>query len=244
MRRARAAASALLAAALFACASAPPSGGVVHVLRPGENLYRLSRYYGVSVDDIVRANGIRDVSDVPVGARLMIPGTDRTPPERSLAAFIPSVPRGPSAHELGLDFGWPVRGTLSSRYGWRGAHNHEGIDISARLGTPIRAAEAGRVIHTGRLGGYGLVVIIKHVGPYSTVYAHNSRNLVEEGQFVERGDVIAEVGASGNASGPHVHFEVRRNRAPQDPMDYLDSGPRGTASALPSTAAEATTRSR
>ena len=64
------------------------------------------------------------------------------------------------------------------------------------------------------------------------------------GERVERGEVIAEVGASGNASGPHVHFEVRRNRAPQDPLDYLDSDPRGTASAPPPAAAEATTRSR
>jgi murein DD-endopeptidase MepM/ murein hydrolase activator NlpD len=65
------------------------------------------------------------------------------------------------------------------------------------------------------------VVIVKHVGSYSTVYAHNSRNLVNEGQFVERGDVIAEVGTSGNASGPHVHFEVRRDRTPEDPLAYL-----------------------
>ena len=64
-------------------------------------------------------------------------------------------------------------------------------------------------------------MIVKHIGVWSTVYAHNQRNLVREGDFVERGDVLAEVGASGNASGPHCHFEVRRDRAPQDPLAYL-----------------------
>lgn len=210
-----------LAALALACASTPETG-VYHVLQPGENLYRLSRYYGVSVPELVAANHIADVSDVPVGARIWIPGAGRKPPNDSLAAYVPSTPGPPaSASALGLDFGWPVRGRLSSRYGWRGGRQHEGIDISARKGTPVHAAEAGRVIYSGRLGSYGRVVIVKHRGPYSTVYAHNSRNLVEKGEFVERGDVLAEVGSSGNASGPHVHFEVRRDRAPDDPLRYL-----------------------
>jgi murein DD-endopeptidase MepM/ murein hydrolase activator NlpD len=225
MRR-TALAAALLALAL-GCASTPDepgAGDVVHVLQPGENLYRLSRYYGVSVQDIMSANDIDNVSDIPTGARLVIPGTARKPPPSSLAAYLPSTPgghRGPSAHAAGLDFAWPVRGTLSSRYGWRSGSHHEGIDISARRGTPVHAAEAGRVIYSGWLGSYGRVVIVKHVGDWSTVYAHNQRNRVEEGDFVERGDVLAEVGASGNASGPHCHFEVRRDRAPEDPLAYL-----------------------
>jgi murein DD-endopeptidase MepM/ murein hydrolase activator NlpD len=206
---------------LAACASAPPETSVVHVLQPGENLYRLSRYYGVSVEDIRKANHITDVTDIPVGTRLVIPQAGKGAPSASLAAYEPSAPRGPSAHAPGLDFDWPVHGTLSSRYGWRGVSHHEGIDISAQKGTPVHAAEAGRVIYSGWLGSYGRVVIVKHIGVWSTVYAHNQRNLVAEGDFVERGDVLAEVGASGNASGPHCHFEVRRDRAPQDPLAYL-----------------------
>ena len=86
----------------------------------------------------------------------------------------------------------------------------------------MRAAEAGRVIHSGGgLGDYGKVVIVKHAGRYSTVYAHNRRNRVREGEFVEKGQVIAEVGKTGNASGAHVHFELRRDRRPQDPLLYL-----------------------
>jgi LysM repeat protein len=218
--RLRAAGAALLALVLAACASTPETR-VVHVLQPGENLYRLSRYYGVSVEEIARANGIRDVTDLPTGARIVIPGAEREPPDTSLAAYVPSTPGAHSADALGLEFAWPLKGTLSSRYGWRHGDHHEGIDISARSGTPVRAAEAGRVIFSGRLGSYGRIVIVKHTGSYSTVYAHNSRNLVEEGAFVERGDVLAEVGSSGNASGPHCHFEVRRGRTPEDPLRYL-----------------------
>jgi murein DD-endopeptidase MepM/ murein hydrolase activator NlpD len=202
-----------------------PEDGVVHVLRPGETLYRISRYYDVPVRDIVRANRIEDVSDIPTGARLFIPGARRSPPKGSiaLARLTPNAP-DPAAlaqREAALDFVWPVRGTLSSRYGWRGGERHEGIDISARSGTKIRAAEAGRVILSGRLGGYGRVVIVKHAGHYSTVYAHNRKNRVEKGAFVEKGQVIGEVGSSGNASGPHLHFEIRRRREPQDPLGFL-----------------------
>ncbi len=77
------------------------------------------------------------------------------------------------------------------------------------------------MILSGRLGGYGRVVIVKHAGDYSTVYAHNRKNRVAKGAFVEKGQVIAEVGTSGNASGPHVHFEIRHRRQPQDPLAFL-----------------------
>ena len=120
-----------------------------------------------------------------------------------------------------LRFGWPVGGEVSSRFGWRRGRRHEGIDIRARRGSRVVAAEAGRVIHSGRLGAYGNVVIVKHAGRYSTVYAHNERNLVEKGRFVERGETLATVGRSGNATGAHLHFEVRRDRVAQDPLTFL-----------------------
>lgn len=219
----------MAALALGACAT-PPTGPE-HVVRPGENLYRLSRHYGVSVDDIRSANDIRDVTSLQVGQRLVIPGAAVTQPARSLAVI--SEPRASrrsasagrssrARRETGLDFVWPVDGKLSSKYGRRGRGRHDGIDIPAKRGTPVHAAEAGRVIHSGGgLGDYGQVVIVKHAGRYSTVYAHNHRNRVRKGEFVEKGQVIAEVGSTGNASGPHVHFEVRRDRRPEDPLLYL-----------------------
>jgi lipoprotein NlpD len=208
------------------CASTPDarfskdgSAGHTHILQPGENLYRLSRFYGVSVDAIVRANQIDDVTQLKVGQRIWIPGAKRGPAGKSLA----DANAGSAGRRAGdLKLIWPVSGKLSSRFGQRNGRGHDGIDIPAKPGTPIVAAAAGRVIHSGRgLGDYGRVVILKHEGYYSTVYAHNRRNRVGKGEFVEKGEVIGEVGSSGNASGPHVHFEVRRNRKPLDPLLFL-----------------------
>ena len=230
--RAGAACAALCVALAIGCASTPdfpsardPGSGVTHVLRPGENLYRLSQFYGVSVNAIVRANRIADVTQLQVGERLWIPGAKQTSPPHSLTppGGLATSPRGSGAtRDPDFQLAWPVRGKLSSRFGWRKGNQHDGIDIPAKSGTPIFAAAAGRVIHSGTgFRDYGRVVIVKHVGRYSSVYAHNRRNRVKKGDFVEQGDLIGEVGSSGNASGPHVHFELRRNSRAIDPLPYL-----------------------
>jgi murein DD-endopeptidase MepM/ murein hydrolase activator NlpD len=175
---------------------------------------------------LVRVNHIRDVRDVPTGARLWIPrkpasrrsavGRSSTPPRQTGRRATPAVARAG-----GLRFVWPVKGRLTSRYGRRNGRPHQGIDLAADKGTPIRASEAGKVIHAGRLGAYGKVVIVKHAGHYRTVYAHANRVYVRKGQLVERGQRVAEVGATGRASGPHLHFELRHGETPRDPMLYL-----------------------
>ena len=118
---------------------------------------------------------------------------------------------------------WPVKGgTLTSRFGTRNGKNHHGIDIGARRGTAIRAASGGKVEFSGwGPTGYGLMIIIKHPGNLTTVYAHNSRNLVKKGNKVKRGQMIARVGKTGRASGPHVHFEVRNDAHAKNPLLYL-----------------------
>jgi murein DD-endopeptidase MepM/ murein hydrolase activator NlpD len=98
---------------------------------------------------------------------------------------------------------------------------HDGIDIDAPEGTPIRAADAGTVIFAGRQRGYGNLVILEHRDGYVTVYGHNERNLVRQGETVARGETIAQMGATGRASGPNLHFEVRYNNRPQNPISYL-----------------------
>jgi murein DD-endopeptidase MepM/ murein hydrolase activator NlpD len=213
-----------------ACASTPEPGAT-HVVRPGENLYRISKHYGVSVAEIQEANRIEDVTQLRIGQRLTIPGSGHAQPAAPLAP--PAGYRLPAGggrelarREANLALRWPVEGRVSSPFGWRSGRRHEGIDIPAKLGTTVRAAEAGRVIHSGKLAAYGNVVIIKHSGRYSTVYAHNDRNRVEKGQFVERGDPIATVGRTGNASGSHLHFEVRRDRIAHDPLDFLPADSR------------------
>lgn len=116
---------------------------------------------------------------------------------------------------------WPVRGRVTSEYGWRWGRMHQGIDIAARSGTPIIAANSGVVIQAGRMGGYGNVVIVDHGSSFSTVYAHQSRIAARNGQAVSRGQVIGYVGSTGHSTGPHLHFETRVNGRAQNPRRYL-----------------------
>ena len=218
-------------AGALGCASTPvrsPSEQVVHVVARGETLYSIAREHDVSVDAIVAANRITDFSAIEVGTRLVIPKAGRNATgESRLASLIPFNPdlREKARREADLDFDWPIHGGFSSGYGWRGIGSHEGIDLTAQPGTPVLAAEAGRVIESGWRGEYGRVVVVKHARNYSTLYAHNRAVRVQKGAFVEKGDVIAEVGASGNATGPHLHFEIRREREPADPLRYLPAHP-------------------
>lgn len=124
-------------------------------------------------------------------------------------------------------FIFPTNGAVTSRFGNR-VHPilgyrrfHSGIDFGASYGTTIRAADSGQVIFAGWYGGYGRAVIINHGGGITTLYAHASRLLVSEGATVQQGQAIAAVGSSGLSTGPHLHFEVRRNGSPINPLDYL-----------------------
>ncbi len=212
----------------LACSSGR-STGFYHKVQRGENLYRIGLRYGVPTAVIIKANRIGDVRDVRVGTKLWIPrGAMAVRPASSRQAARPS--RASEARRLArldarrvsnLSFAWPVRGKITSRFGRRGGRPHEGLDLAAKRGTAIRAAEAGRVIHSGRLSDYGRVVIVKHAGHYRSVYAHASKTLVKKGQFVEKGQKIALVGTTGRATGPHLHFEIRRRASPRDPMLYL-----------------------
>ena len=116
---------------------------------------------------------------------------------------------------------WPVRGPVTSGYGYRWGRLHAGIDIGAGTGTPIHAAKAGEVIFVGWMNGYGNAVIINHGGGFSTLYAHQSRLGTVDGAQVSQGQVIGYVGSTGNSTGPHLHFETRVNGSPQNPRQYL-----------------------
>ncbi|SHF11319.1 Peptidase family M23 [Thermoanaerobacter uzonensis DSM 18761] len=125
---------------------------------------------------------------------------------------------------------YPVYGTITSPFGMRkspfgyGSEFHPGIDISVPVGTPVKAAGKGVVTYAGWLTGYGNAVIIDHGYGIESVYGHNSEILVKVGQSVKRGDIIAKSGNTGRSTGPHVHFEVRVNGNPIDPMKYLAKG--------------------
>ncbi len=212
----------------LACASGKGSG-FYHEVQRGENLYRIGQRYGVPTAVLAKTNRIRDVRGIRVGTKLWIPRASSN--ARSVSARRAMRPgRVSEARRLArldlrrssnLSFAWPVRAKITSRFGHRGGRPHEGLDLGAKRGTPIQAAEAGRVIHSGRLSAYGNAVILKHAGHYRSVYAHASKTLVTKGQFVEKGQKIALVGTSGRSTGPHLHFEIRKRESARDPMLYL-----------------------
>lgn len=114
------------------------------------------------------------------------------------------------------------RGSLSSGYGSRWGSFHKGIDIAAPAGTPVYAAAGGKVIYSGyNSGGYGKLIIIEHSNGYQTYYAHNSKLYVNVGETVAKGERIAGVGSTGDSTGNHVHFEIRRNGTPVNPSQYI-----------------------
>ncbi|MGH7798322.1 MAG: peptidoglycan DD-metalloendopeptidase family protein [Candidatus Binatia bacterium] len=196
--------------------------GIFHVVKPGENLFRIGQAYEVSSAELARVNGIRDTRQIRVGQRLFIPGATRQLPveivtgDATVGRAAPPLPHGETASFL-----WPVSGSINSGFGPRGSSFHDGLDIAAPEGTPIRAVEHGEVIYSDRLRGYGNMVIIRHSGGLVSVYAHNQINLVSDGQQVARGEIIARVGNTGRVTGPHLHFEIRKNNIAQDPMLYL-----------------------
>jgi murein DD-endopeptidase MepM/ murein hydrolase activator NlpD len=116
---------------------------------------------------------------------------------------------------------WPVQGVLTSTFGMRWGRMHEGIDIGAAQGTPIYAAAGGTVNYAGWEGGYGNLTVIDHGNGLATAYGHQSQLAVSSGQTVSRGQVIGYVGSTGHSTGPHLHFEVRVNGVPNDPLSYL-----------------------
>ena len=119
-------------------------------------------------------------------------------------------------------FIWPSKGTLTSRFGMRNGRKHEGIDIAAPKGTPIYSAADGKVVFSGwGPTGYGKMVIIKHKHHLTTLYAHNSKLLVKKGSRVKQGQKISLMGSTGRSTGSHLHFEVRNDTHPKDPIKYL-----------------------
>jgi lipoprotein NlpD len=213
----------VVAVALLASATAC-GHAIYHEVRPGETLYRISKAYGVSVDKLAHVNHLSDAARLEVGQRLKIPGARHTVPvdlvtPRAVDARSSRAQGPPRLTKMLL---WPVAGgTVSSGFGQRGHSFHDGIDISAPAGTDVHAADDGEVIYADVLRGYGNCIIVRHTDGLATVYAHNERNGVREGQRVRRGEVIGKVGDSGRTTGANLHFEVRQDNVAHDPRYFL-----------------------
>jgi lipoprotein NlpD len=211
----------------------PEVVGVVHLVRRGETVYRIARAYGVAPADLLEENGIVDPRQVAVGTELFVPGASRVVDLEETGGSAPSAGERPPANGPAPNgvierptagkakLAWPLKGVLYGRYGVRSGHRHDGIDLSAPVGTAIGAAAPGAVIYAGEQPGYGAIVILRHEGGLVTLYAHCSAVLVEEGANVRAGQPIAKVGQSGRTTGPHLHFEVREGTRPRNPLLFL-----------------------
>lgn len=185
-------------------------------IQQGDTLFALGERYGVPFEEIQRYNDIHDPTALKVGQRVVIPavgplkrGDDQSDNTSRNRAQLRMVSIAGVRGYIGA-LGYPVDSArFTSRFGWRWRRFHEGIDLAAPTGTDVLAAHDGTVVFVSESwSGYGKVVVVKGER-FMTVYGHNSRNLVRKGERVEKGDVIAKVGATGDASGPHLHFETR-----------------------------------
>ncbi|MGO4812385.1 peptidoglycan DD-metalloendopeptidase family protein [Cupriavidus sp. 2MCAB6] len=226
---------------------APP--GYYRVKR-GDTLYRIALENGQSYRDVAAWNSLANANQIEVGQLLRVvpPGADvnagsgvatvpvapgsvqaqpidqarpvPTPIPSTAAAggaSAPSAPASAAAADGTIKLAWPVTGQLIGRFDEKG---NKGIDIAGKKGDAVQAADDGRVIHVGPLRGYGNLVIIKHNDTYLTAYGHNDKVLVTEQATVRKGQKIAEMGNS-DTDRVKLHFEVRKNGKPVDPMRYL-----------------------
>src|SRR5436305_5012049 len=141
--------------------------------------------------------------------------------EGNIQALLAKAQGGATGPASAAGLIWPCRGPLTSPFGMRWGPMHQGQDIACGYGTAIHAAKAGTVVFAGVMSGYGNVVIIDHGGGFSTLYAHQSRMAVSQGQHVGQGDIIGFVGSTGHSTGPHLHFETRFGGTPRNPIPYL-----------------------
>lgn len=190
-----------------------PSDCTVHRVQQGETVSDIARMYRVDIESIAARNGLANVDSIIIGQQLYIPLGSR--PES-----MPG-PRPSRGFEM-IAFSWPLTGNITSPFGIRDGRPHEGIDIAAYEGTPIRASAPGRVVFAGPRGTYGLTVIVDHGGGWRTLYAHCSKLLVTEGSMVDQATVIALAGSTGRSFGPHLHLEILRDGRPLDPLSFLE----------------------
>lgn len=196
--------------------------GVLHKVAGGETVWTIALKYKVDKDKILAANRLDPENPaLTAGQELIVPGAKPPRPATYLASRGGTSSRGTSSAKSISGFMWPFRGRITSGFGMRWGRMHTGLDIAGAYGSPIVAAKAGTVIFNGWKGGYGYTVMIDHGGGVTTLYGHNSKNLVQVGEHVDQGQTIALIGSSGQSTGPHVHFEIRVNGWPQDPRPSL-----------------------
>lgn len=219
----------------------PVAGPGYYSVMKGDTLYRISRIYGQSVSDLAAWNHLGDANAINEGQLLRVvpPGAEGTAVQTASVSDAGSEvqPIGATGSPAdaektvspengaadgalrtveGVAWAWPASGNILRGF----SEQSKGVDIDGTEGQKVLAAADGRVIYAGTMDGYGNLVIIKHSDDLLSAYAHNSRNLVAQGSSVSRGQQVAEMGRSGT-DAVKLHFEVRRQGKPVDPLTYL-----------------------
>jgi spore germination protein YaaH len=202
----------LITLILSACANytpmVSPSINQYYTIQPGDNLESIALLLEIAPTLMIRMNPSIDPDNLTIGSRLIVPGLQV---HSQIHSLIESE-----------EYIWPLLNIdVSSPFGYRSGRLHSGIDLRAPRDTPIKASSNGKVIFSGQKRGYGNIIIIAHAGGIESYYAHNHRNLVTVGQRVLKGNVIATIGRTGNATGYHLHFELRQRGRAIDPKQYL-----------------------
>ena len=227
-------------------ASAKKKDGVYHPVAKGVTLYRISQVYKVPLARLMEENKLSSPSAIKVGQRIFVPGakavlkvepyvpltpSEKKNLERSLSEKESPSPAAPPAKREGekppwlgkeLDVIWPIQGKINSPYGPRGKEFHAGIDIASPNYQEVKAAMDGEVILARNSNtGYGQLVVLRHDRGFSTVYGHLNVIIAREGEAVRQGQAVGGVGSTGKSTGPHLHFEVRHDGRPIDPLPLL-----------------------
>lgn len=196
-----------------------PVNGVYHTVQSGDTVESVAKKYKAKPEDIVSfpLNNLTPKNqNLTVGQKIVVPGGSKPLIARQVQIYTGAAPQGASRGVGRLI--WPASGGITQGYYWY----HRAIDIGSYVGNPVRAADAGYVVAAGWSEvGYGYYVVLDHGNGIQTLYAHLSRFFVNAGDSVSQGTVIGHVGSTGNSTGPHLHFEVRRGGVQQNPFNYL-----------------------
>ncbi len=192
----------------------PNRNGLLYTIKQNENIEEVASKYDIQLNRILAFNKIDEMSDIEIGDDIFLPGAKYTLDER--------------IEKFGQMFSLPVTVTrISSLFGHR-VHpitkvrtKHTGVDIPGSLNTPVYAARKGKVIFAGYSGGYGNLVIVRHDKGYTTYYGHLNKITTKIGANVGVGVMIGRMGSTGNSTGSHLHFEVRRNGEALNPIDFI-----------------------
>ena len=220
--------------------------GVYHPVSKGVTLYRISQAYRIPIARLMEVNRLSSPSAIRVGEKIFIPGAkmilkvepyvplssvEKKNLERSLEVEGPPPSAASSGRGEGekppwlgkeMDIIWPIQGKINSPYGPRGKEFHAGIDIGSPNYQEVKAAMDGEAILAGHSNtGYGKLVVLRHDRGFSTIYGHLNVIIAQEGEAVRQGQAIGGVGSTGKSTGPHLHFEVRHDGRPLDPLSLL-----------------------